>query len=380
MQISNIRLSDKSSRHYPRHVAGEPSRTYEPEVPARWRFPRFSGRQLWPGSYAMQERLPDAVSKPAARDAAGSIKNLLIMHTPGFQDISDWVEVKRRIEERASDIAVRIATNGAANSVTRRWQVSLPSVVFSPIAIRAYKPKGGTVYFGREINKLDQIERLAREGLPVPLTSKLTPCLPLDPAQWGRFAVVKPLLGRQGEDVHLVQTQNVAARYAELTRNGTRDMLIQPYIEHTENGYPTEYRVMTLFGNVLYSARNSWVMPRTSTLEEIADDPKGIIASNSKQFGRARMVWNDTEIISLGEKAHAAFPEIPVLGVDVVRDTESKQLFVMEVNPRGDTWHLSSLLNKNFFTEQHTRDLYAQFGALDRVAQSLIEKTRAEAS
>jgi hypothetical protein len=379
MQIPNIRLSDWPSCHYPRHVAGEPARAHELEMPDQWRCPRFSERRFWPGRFAMQERLPDAVSKPAAREAAGSIKNLLIMHTPGFQDISDWAEVKRRIEERASDIAVRIATNGKPNSVTRRWQVSLPSLVFSPIALHAYRPKGGTIYCGREINKLDQIERLAREGLPVPLTSKLTPCLSLDPAHWGRYAVVKPLLGRQGEDVHLVQTEDVAARYAGLTRNGTRDMLIQPYVEHTENGYPTEYRVMTLFGNVLYSARNSWAMPRTSTLEEIANG-NGIIASNSKQFGRARIVWNDTEIISLGEAAHAAFPEIPVLGVDVVRDTESKQLFVMEVNPKGDTWHLSSLLNKNFFTEQHTRDLYAQFGALDRVAQSLIEKTRAEAT
>jgi hypothetical protein len=39
-----------------------------------------------------------------------------------------------------------------------------------------------------------------------------------------------------------------------------------------------------------------------------------------------------------------------------------------------------SLLRKTAFTDQHAQDLYAQFGALDRVAQVLIEKTRAEAS
>ncbi len=302
------------------------------------------------------------------------------MHTPVRQDISDWVEVKRRIEESAADIEVRIGTNGAPNSVTRRWQVSRPSLVFSPFTLHGYEPRGGTVYSGRRISKLDQIERLARQGLPVPLTLKLKPDLALDPAHWGRFAVVKPTRGGQGQDIHLVQIEKVATRYAELTQNGTRDMLIQPYIEHTENGYPTEYRVMTVFGKVVYSARNSWAMPRKATLEEIANDPKGIIASNSKQFGRARTAWNDTEIISLGEKAHRAFPEIPILGVDLVRDAESKRLFVTEVNPAGDTWHLSSLLTKNFFTEQHRRDLYAQFGALERVAQLLIEKTRAEAS
>ena len=257
------------------------------------------------------------------------------MHTPVAQDISDWVEVKRLIEERARDIEVRIGTNGAANSVTRRWQISRPSLVFSPVPLHIYEPKGGTIYCGRAVTKLEQIERLARHGLPVPLTSRLTPDLSLDLARWGRYAVVKPLLGRQGEDVHLVRTESVAARYAELTQNGTREMLIQPYVEHTENGYPTEYRVMTVFGRVVCSARNSWAMPRQTTLEDIADDPNGIIASNSKQFGRARAVSNDPEIISLGERAHAAFPDIPVLGVDVVRETRWQRAFHHGGQPEG---------------------------------------------
>jgi hypothetical protein len=52
--------------------------------------------------------------------------------------------------------------------------------------------------------------------------------------------------------------------------------------------------VLTLFGCVLYSARNSWATPRQS-LEEIASDPNGIIASNDKKHGRANG-WNDAEV------------------------------------------------------------------------------------
>jgi hypothetical protein len=122
---------------------------------------------------------------------------------------------------------VRIGNNEAANSVTRRWQVSRPSLVFSPIPLLAYQPRGGTVYAGRALSKLE-------------------------------------------------------------------------------------------------------------------------------------------------------IPEIPVLGVDVVREAESKRLFIMEVNPKGDTWHLS-LLSKSL-TEQQRRDRYEQFGALDVVARSLMEKTRADAT
>jgi len=239
--------------------------------------------------------------------------------------------------------------------------------------------RSGTVYACRHFSKLEQIERLARQGLPVPLTATLTRDLAVDTARWGRYVVVKPLRGWMGRNVYLVKTADLFARYAELTLNDNRAMVIQPYIEHSENGCPTEYRVLTLFGQVLYSARNSWAMARPP-LEEIAADREGIIASNDKHFGRVRTVCNDPEIIALGEHAHAAFPQCPVLGVDVVRDAETKKLYVMEVNPAGATWHFSSPLANNFFTAEHRRDLYAQFGALDRVAELLIEKTRQEAT
>jgi hypothetical protein len=313
------------------------------------------------------------------RSQTQPIRNLLIVHTPIRQDISDWLNVKRRIDQNARDIEVRIAANGMRDQATRRWQATRPSLVFSPFILREYKPRGGTVYAGRGFSKIEQLERLARHGVSVPLTSKLARGLEPDPADWGRYVVVKPLRGSQGRAVRLVPTREVTARYDELTSNDARDMLIQPYIEHSESGHPCEYRVLTLFGRVLYSARNSWGMPRPP-LDEIAADPNGIIASNDKSFGRVRTVSNDAEVIALGERAHAAFPQCPVLGVDVVRDSETGKLYVMEVNPAGDTWHFSSLLAKNSFTEAHVRDLYAQFGALDRVAELLIEKTRAEAS
>lgn len=309
---------------------------------------------------------------------ADPVRNLLILHTPLGQELSDWLAVKERIDEKAPDIEVRIGTNGAPNSVTRRWQGSRPSLVFSPHVLIAYRPNGGKVYVGRSFSKLEQIELLSRQGLPVPVTATLTRDLVMDPAQWGRYVIAKPLHGAKGQGVYLVQTTDLAARYSELTLNDTRTMVIQPYIEHSENGYPTEYRVLTLFGRVLYSARNSWAMARPP-LEEVVANPNGVIASNDKRFGRLRTVWNDPEIIALGEQAASAFPECPVLGVDVVRDTETDKLYVMEVNPTGKVWHFSSPLAMNLFTAEHRADLYAQFGALDRIAELLIERTRKEA-
>jgi hypothetical protein len=114
-------------------------------------------------------------------------------------------------------------------------------------------------------------------------------------------------------------------------------------------------------------------------LAEIAADPLGIIASNNKEMGgRVRSICNDAEVIACGERAHEAFPECPVLGVDIIRESQSGRLYVLEVNPHGCVWHLSSPLSRKI-DPSHVRDLYTQFNALDRAADILIEKTRSAA-
>jgi hypothetical protein len=117
------------------------------------------------------------MSAHAASVAAEPTRNLLIVHTPPFQALSDWLEVKQRIEARAPDIEVRIATNGSPNSVTARWQISRPSLVFSVSALSQFKPRGGTVWAGHPMSKLEQIERLASNGFLVPPTRMLSPDL-----------------------------------------------------------------------------------------------------------------------------------------------------------------------------------------------------------
>jgi hypothetical protein len=51
---------------------------------------------------------------------------------------------------------------------------------------------------------------------------------------------------------------------------------------------------------------------------------------------------------------------------------------VLEVNPHGCVWHLSSTLAKQTDPE-HVRARYAQFNALDLAADLLIQKTRTDA-
>jgi hypothetical protein len=132
-----------------------------------------------------------------------------------------------------------------------------------------------------------------------------------------------------------------------------------------------------MFGRALYCVLNRWGHKRLP-LDQIAADPAGVFATNDNLMGQVRSICNDPEIVALGERAHEAFPECPVLGVDIIRDVQTGRLFVLEVNPHGAVWHLSSSYAKKVAPE-YVRARYAQFNALDRAADLLIQKTRSHA-
>ncbi len=326
-------------------------------------------------------------------------RNLLILQDASLQGPSDWIAIKQRIERDAPDIEVRIANVRQRNPVTARWQVRRPSLVFSPSFLFEYVPRGGAVFSGHFLGKDEQLQRLSSIGILTPPTETLSSASSLDPMKWGDYVIVKPNNFESGEGVKLVRSMDVSARYDELTGRNTGQsarrrrvywhsassafaadrFLVQPYIDHSEDGYPTAYRVLTLFGRALYCSSHRWSF-RRPPLAEIAANPHGLIASNSEEIGddRIRSLCNDAEIISLGERAHQAFPECAVLGVDIIRERQSGRLYVLETNPHGAVWHFSSPLAKKF-GPQYVQELYSQFSALDRAADLLIQKTRAAA-
>lgn len=305
-------------------------------------------------------------------------RNLLIIQSIPLQDPADWIAVKQRVERDAPDIEVRIANNGQPNSVTARWQVRRPSLVFSPIHLINFVPRGGAIFCGHILGKDDQLRRLSSIDILTPRTVTLSSAGgSLDPHEWGEFVVVKPNNSNSGKGVKLVRFTDLSARYDELTALANDQILVQPYIDHAEQGYPTIYRVLTMFGRALYCVLNRW-NKRRLPLAQIAADPFGVIATNDNSMGQVRSLCNDPEIVALGERAHEAFPECPVLGVDIIRDIRTGQLHILEVNPHGNVWHLSSPFAKKVDPE-YVRARYAQFNALDRAAGLLIQKTRSDA-
>ena len=306
-------------------------------------------------------------------------RNLLILHTPGAQDLSDWRSVKNKITALAPDIEVRIGENGKPDPVTSQWQITRPSLVFSPIGLHRYGLQGGKVYDGRDIDKLTEIRRLKEAGVSVPRTQELLPGLAPSAEVWGEYLIVKPIRGSLGQGIRLVKTKELASMCRSLTNLGRDRMMVQQYIDQVDtDGHLIDWRVLMIFGNAIYASRRRSVVKRRP-LDEIVRDPMGVIASNVYGTKRGWELVYDEDVIDLAAQACTALNEIPVLGIDIARDANTGGLFVFECNGGGNTWHISSIHGRRIFREGHRRSLYSQFGALDVVAEALVEKTRAEA-
>jgi len=86
-------------------------------------------------------------------------RNLVLVHTPGYQAVEDFQSIGRAVQELAPDIEVFVASNSISSSVTRRQAGRRPSLIFSPGKLLSFSPLRGKVYAGSPIPKLEQIER-----------------------------------------------------------------------------------------------------------------------------------------------------------------------------------------------------------------------------
>lgn len=307
-------------------------------------------------------------------------RNLLIIHTPGAEALSDWITVRTKIVATAPDVDVHIGSSARIGAIPRDWLASRPLLVLAPHALPRPWPHGGKVYTGMEYDKAFQVERLAAAGLPVPRTRRLSKFSFSSRGSWGRYVVIKPIGARLGQGVRLLRPSAVSSFAERLTDKQRRETLVQAFVDHADlAGRPYEFRVLTFFGRLIYAARNGWPVAR-APLAQVAASPRGLIASNSTKPGtRLRSLTDDRKVIELGLAAARAFPELPSVAVDIVRERGSRRLFILEVNPRGESWHLSSDFAIKRFNPAHRAALYTQHDALQVAAEALIEKTRSEA-
>src|ERR1700722_406987 len=156
--------------------------------------------------------------------------NLVIVHTLGEQDVSDWQTVAAKIETSAPDIEVRIANNLFRNVFLRQWQATRPSLVFSASILRKFQPRAGKIYAGLAFSKAQEISRLSQAGVKVPLTTVWHPDLKCSPGVWGERVIVKPSRGKSGTGIELLPATRLHEYWHSITRGGLTEFLVQRFV------------------------------------------------------------------------------------------------------------------------------------------------------
>lgn len=313
-------------------------------------------------------------------------RRLLILACPGERAElrGDLDAIAKRVARQAPEIDVIVAGQHRRDQLKLLARAFRPTLTVGFGRLRKRRFLVGEILHCPRIPKHIEMERLRGAGVSVPDWVVVAPGTTLDRAAWGPYVVVKPTGGSRGREVRIRKTGRV--RYAppesfpseHPIRKGP--LMAQRFVY--TGPWAVSYRVSTFFGRALYCWRveQSHEKRRLESRFEFAGGADGggiqIIAPSKTS---TYTLVDDEEVIALAERAHQlAFPDYPFLGVDIVRDAESGEVSVVEVNSGGGVWHLSSTAGVSI-QQTHGLDFYRQFDALDRASERLIEVTRRRA-
>ena len=309
-----------------------------------------------------------------------AIRNLVLVHEPYVQDRGDLEAIAREVGSLAPDIEVFIASNDIRSSTTRKLAGRRPTLVYSPTELRSFQPLRGKIYAGALITKDVQLRRLVEASIAVPDFHLLTGDFELNPDRFGPVAMIKPTgFTSHGRGIEMVHTSALAGSrwrdHPAVRAAGETPMVVQRFIDTGE--YPSHYRVLTLFSEPIFAFR------ALSTVRRPTFDATPDVLANgpfmAKQGQRRLIVPVEADVLDLTRRTFEAIPEVALHGCDIIREAGTGRLFVLEINPGGNTWSFSSKWADLLKTELNMPDLSTQFDAWKTCARVLVHRTRLEA-
>jgi hypothetical protein len=304
-------------------------------------------------------------------------RNLLLVYRKHRGE--DFRRICEYVREVAPDIApftVKDRTRSFLEPALLRRYLR-PTLAISFLNPLYFRPSLKAFYHGRGLRKSEELEALERIGIPVPRWTLLRRGEEPEVEGFGPYLVSKPDRGATGAEVRIRKTSRVhwKAPYTDHVAKiggGVDDNLLQEFIY--TGAWPVSYRVATLFGKVLFALRCEAEHRRRPLSDrwDFKGDGVSIVAG---AVGARYELAFDPEVIRLGERAHAAFPSIPLLGIDIVRDCETGNLYVIEVNSDWWPWGFSSKMGLSV-QKMWDFNLEAQFDGIGKAALVLVEKTR----
>jgi hypothetical protein len=319
-------------------------------------------------------------------------RNLIIIHRgPDYQ--RDFDEISDKVLALDGNISIYIAPPAIRGELPpAMWE--RPTLTVALLAKHNINIRRGPVLMNRAVEKLAQQELFRKHGIPTPPAMPFKFGMTVDPLLFGDFVILKPMDLQQtskGDGVHLIRRRRLHEKeISDFPANhplqkAHSGYLVQRFVDTGE--YPSFYRIQTFLGKAIYAWHSTLTIPRCPLTASDEEIEATVIASQGGQ--KTRQLISDPDIIVLGERVHAAFPHIPMLAVDCIKDANSGKLYILECNAGGNTWHFSSPIGEKLRlgfgnsavngpkkANEIARQMFIdQFGAFDIVARQLVSAT-----
>jgi hypothetical protein len=221
---------------------------------------------------------------------------------------------------------------------------------------------------------------MSEAGIPVPDFAVLRGDCEIDLERFGPIAILKPTgPSSHGRDMAIVRTGLFGGtrwrKHPLVDAAIDMPMMIQRFID--TGIYPSHYRILTLFGEPIFGFRALSTVPRPSL--DASDEALAAGPLMAKHGQRRLIVPVEPDVLELARRTFAAIPEIALHGCDIIRENDTERLFVLEINPGGNTWSFSSAWAPLLRREMNMPDLSVQFDAWATCARVLVERTRLDA-
>ena len=272
-------------------------------------------------------------------------RNLVLVHSDGWQDVGDFLKIKAIVDESAPDIETLVASNDIRSSLHPKEGGGA-----SDARLLAHSTAGVQARSRQDLSGAAdvQADRDASAGRCWASGAKVRGNPPGDcPVCRGLrpYVVVKPsdALASFGSGIELRRTQDVRYRapdeYPEGHPGRKAPMVAQKFINC---GKAMTCRVLTLFGATIFT------YCREST-RELALDPAKEVYETADYMPSAPhchvSMRRDPDMLALAAEAYRAMPEAALQACDILRDADGR-LHILEINPGGGTWMLSSSAGK----------------------------------
>ena len=309
-----------------------------------------------------------------------STRNLIVVVGNVRYDPADFVDIGNRVAALAPDIRVFVVgSTKSANKVPAAiWRDPTLTIAFSGGS--NFNPIRGRFICNRKIKKLEQVAVLRSAGIPVPHSEIFKPGMKLDAKIWGDLVLLKAApvdISSRVEKIQLYRRSKLEAMaladFPEEYAVRRMPMILQPFIDTGIK--PSKYRVLTFCGEVLYAQYLELVQPRSSLAAADEELESATVATSGVE--RVYFHGNYPEVAELGRRVARTFPNVPILGVDIIRDANNGQLWVLEINAGGNVWHFSSprwAERRKRFPEI-LKQMHTQYNAFDTAARALIATT-----